>query len=565
MSPFLAGVLEWDVLPYLSLLVKATALLAFAGAVSFAFRGGAPAVRHLVWTLTVGALLVLPLASWGLPAWGVPLVSEVTSPRSASAEASTLASPAAGSGGQTVPSVGVAAVDPGSPGAKRVSPAMLWRRATSPAGLLLLWGAGSGAVFVWLLSGRVALHFVRRRATPLDDPEWDRVRRDCAWLLEIDGPVRLYRSRSATMPVTWGVVRPMVLLPESADSWPEDRRRAVLLHELSHVARGDCLTHLLAGLACALYWFHPGVWYAAGRMRVERERACDERVLSAGTPAPDYAAHLLDLARHCRAAVPAPLVALHMARPSQLEGRLLAVLAGPTARRPPTRLGIMGAAAAAMLLTLPLSALQPAVAEVSLDRESAVEEAAALAMPASLTPSAAVLPPPSPAPAVVDTPPKHDAGGRPRDAVQVSTDADSVARIVPRVPVSDAAFGIITRSGEAALLLRDSTIVVQLTDLGLEELGRDDAGEDEDRDFLASLLEKMLRTGLRMLLDHAVEYSLADLREARYEEGRLVLESRSGGDVFRNLEVNGRDVMADFHPRDARAFVARVNAARPRR
>jgi hypothetical protein len=75
MSPFLAGVLEWEVLPCVSLLLKATALLAFAGAASFALRGGAPAVRHLVWTLTAAALLVLPLASWALPAWGVPLIS----------------------------------------------------------------------------------------------------------------------------------------------------------------------------------------------------------------------------------------------------------------------------------------------------------------------------------------------------------------------------------------------------------------------------------------------------------------------------------------------------------
>jgi beta-lactamase regulating signal transducer with metallopeptidase domain len=565
MSPFLAGVLEWEALPYVSLLVKATALLAFAGAASFALRGGAPAVRHLVWTLTAAALLVLPLASWALPVWGVPLVSEAPSSRATSVEAPILASPAAGSGGPTVPAVEVAAVDRGSPTGEGVSRAMHWRRATSPAGLLFLWGAGSGVVLVWMLGGRVALHFVRRRATPLGDPEWDRVRRDCAWLLEVDRPVALYRSRSATMPVTWGVVRPMVVLPEGADSWPEDRRRAVLLHELSHVARSDCLTQLLAGLACALYWFHPGVWYAARRMRVERERACDERVLSAGTSGPAYAAHLLDLARHCRATIRAPLVALHMARPSQLEGRLLAVLAGSPDRRTPTRLGIAAATAAAMVLTLPLSALQPAVADVTADAPSAMEERAEPSLAASAVLSAPGPPHPSPAPAVADTPPPQAAGGRPRDAVQVSTEADSVARVVPRVPVSDAAFGIITQSGHAALLLRDSTIVVQLTDLGLEEIGRGDAREDEDRDFLALLLDRMLRTGLRMLLDHAIEYSVADLREARYEEGRLVLESRKGGDVFRNLEVNGRDVMADFHPRDARAFVARVNAARPRR
>jgi hypothetical protein len=106
--------------------------------------------------------------------------------------------------------------------------------------------------------------------------------------------------------------------------------------------------------------------------------------------------------------------------------------------------------------------------------------------------------------------------------------------------------------------------VVQLTDRGLEEIGRPDTRRDEDRGFLSTLLDSMLRTGLRVLLDHGIEYSLTDLSEARFEDGRLVLESRRGGDVFGNLDIDGRDVMADFPPRDARAFAARANAARPR-
>ena len=83
--------------------------------------------------------------------------------------------------------------------------------------------------------------------------------------------------------------------------WPTDRRRDVLLHELAHVKRLDCLTQALAQVACALYWFNPRHGSRARRMRVERERACDDLVLGAGTRASDYAGHLLEMAQACAA------------------------------------------------------------------------------------------------------------------------------------------------------------------------------------------------------------------------------------------------------------------------
>ncbi len=103
----------------------------------------------------------------------------------------------------------------------------------------------------------------------------------------------------------------------------------------------------------------PLAWAAARRLRAESERACDDRVLSLGTPAPDYAAHLLDIARSATRLGASGWLSTAMARPSELEGRLLGVL-NRTGRRVtvsrPAR--VVGAGCAiAMLLTL--SAFRP--------------------------------------------------------------------------------------------------------------------------------------------------------------------------------------------------------------
>ena len=82
--------------------------------------------------------------------------------------------------------------------------------------------------------------------------------------------------------MVWGFFRPTILLPADASNWQEERLRAVLLHELAHIQRNDWESQLIAQVMCAVYWFNPLVWFAARRMRVEAERACDDHVLNAG-------------------------------------------------------------------------------------------------------------------------------------------------------------------------------------------------------------------------------------------------------------------------------------------
>jgi hypothetical protein len=217
--------------------------------------------------------------------------------------------------------------------------------------LIAVWGAGVVIVLLPILAGWARLRGIYRRATrPVIELA------DC-----LDAP--FCRSRRPLMlqgdelasPMTWGVLRPVILLPGCARAWPRERLRAVLLHELAHVARWDCLTIMLARLACAVYWFHPLVWIAARRLRIESEHACDDMVMQAGVRATEYARDLLEVARSSRPPRGLAAAVVPMAQPLQLEGRLRAILDPSQSHHVVSRRGACLLFAVAALLLLPLS------------------------------------------------------------------------------------------------------------------------------------------------------------------------------------------------------------------
>jgi beta-lactamase regulating signal transducer with metallopeptidase domain len=335
-----------DWLPFLGeLAAKATlVLLLTAVAAALLWRSSA-AVRHLVWCVGVACVLALPVFSLVLPAWELPLLPA----RAAGATATpvlngTPGSPASAFTAQPPVSAPVAAAE---------------RGAWLPGAAAMLAGAGVFVGVLWFVLGFWGVSRIGRRAERVRDPEWLATAHDAAEGLGLRRPVLLLRSRGAVMPATWGLLWPSIVLPSLADQWSDDRRRAVLAHELAHVKRFDCLTQALAQAACVLFWWHPAVWYAARRLRVERERACDDLVLRAGTRASDYAAHLLEIARAHRGLRMAAPAMVSMARPSHLESRLLWVLDGARARGVPSAAATAMTVLVGLLVVAPLAAMRP--------------------------------------------------------------------------------------------------------------------------------------------------------------------------------------------------------------
>jgi TonB family protein len=219
----------------------------------------------------------------------------------------------------------------------------------------LLWAAGAALALAHMAAAWAVMWHRRRTARPICDssafPALCRIlgiRRDVA-LLEIP---------AGGMPLSFGVLRPAVFLPADATEWSEDRRRVVLLHELAHIRRGDLATQLVARAAVSLFWWNPLAWMVWREFVKERERAADDLVLAAGEPATAYASHLLEIARSMQAVPVLVSAAVAMARPSQLEGRLMAILDAHINRRSLSPRAPLAAAAVAVALVAPFAALQ---------------------------------------------------------------------------------------------------------------------------------------------------------------------------------------------------------------
>ena len=176
--------------------------------------------------------------------------------------------------------------------------------------------------------------------------------------LSLARPVQLLQSEHPSLLVTWGLWRPKVILPRAAQSWTEDRAAIVLRHELAHIRRGDWVVQIAGELLRTAYWFNPLVWIACARLRQESEQACDDEVLTSGVDGPDYATHLVELARLLKAESAPRLPAPAIARSSSLERRIRAMLDARLTRTPATRLARFMTAAALLTFTVALAAAQ---------------------------------------------------------------------------------------------------------------------------------------------------------------------------------------------------------------
>jgi TonB family protein len=301
--------------------IKVSFILLFALGATALLRRRAAAIRHLVLSAAVVSAVALPAVEWVVPAWHLPLGS--------SSLVRLEQRPEHRAAVETPPQGGFVAV--GREGFASVRPLM---DGELPGAV---WITGVTISLFLLLVGLGRLAWVASRAQRVVQGPWTDLAREISARYSLRRPVVLLQSDHPTMTVTWGLVRPRVILPVSARDWPEDRARVVLCHELAHILRGDWAIQMAAEILRSVYWFNPLVWIACKHLREDSERACDDAVLNFGVDASEYATQLLNLARAFESRRRMWLPAPEMARPSSLEGRIRAMLNARINRQPITR------------------------------------------------------------------------------------------------------------------------------------------------------------------------------------------------------------------------------------
>lgn len=200
--------------------------------------------------------------------------------------------------------------------------------------------------------GFLAIVLMRLRA-------WLRVRATlrCSVCIEIPAPVEVRSAPGLLEPGVVGIFCPKLLLPDGIlESLRPPQLEAVFAHELAHIRRRDNLTAALHMLVEAIFWFHPLVWWIGARLIEERERACDEAVLSLGNQPRDYAEAILQV---CKLYVESPLVCVSGVTGADLKKRVHAILSDVIGAELTSdkKIALAGAAVIAVILPVVVGAL----------------------------------------------------------------------------------------------------------------------------------------------------------------------------------------------------------------
>jgi bla regulator protein BlaR1 len=194
----------------------------------------------------------------------------------------------------------------------------VWNAA--PDVLFAVWALGAAALLaVWVARWR-RLSRIARQSTPLIDGAVVDALRAIERRAGVTRPIAVAASESSLEPGVFGIFTPTLVWPSRlGEHLSPEQIDAILAHEVTHVRRRDNLAALMHLAAQAAFWFHPLVWWIGARLVDERERACDEAVIGAGSERQLYADSIL---KTCRLFAESPLACVSGVTGADLKKRI---------------------------------------------------------------------------------------------------------------------------------------------------------------------------------------------------------------------------------------------------
>ncbi|PYT28844.1 MAG: hypothetical protein DMG57_13510 [Acidobacteria bacterium] len=272
-----------------------------AGLLTAAFRKNRAQVRHWLW-FSASFKFLLPFAllvTLGSHLQWAPAAQKIATPIAASAVSFTMRQ-----------------VSRPFPDTLTLGPSMKGTRDWALLTILGVWACGFASVALIRFRGWLRIRAAIRASTPIDIP----------------ATVQARSSPGLLEPGVVGLLRPILLLPAGIEKrLTPPQLAAVLAHELCHVRRRDNLFAAIHMIIEAMFWFHPLVWWIGAKLVEERERACDEEVLSLGNEPHVYAEGIVNV---CKLYVESPLVCVSGVTGSSLKKRIEAIMTNRIVPRP---------------------------------------------------------------------------------------------------------------------------------------------------------------------------------------------------------------------------------------
>lgn len=287
--------------------LKSTLVISMGFLLWLALRRASASARHLVLGATLVAILVLPAISFVVPALPLPILAPASAAPEIVAESVRAVNSQMTGGSATVAQTSSVGATPATHDKLNL--------------FLLTYFLVASALLAYLLLGVLRILWISRSATDISHSrQWKSI-------LTRHNKIsaRIVTSEEIDAPLTWGVFRPVVLLPATAELWNETDQRNALLHELAHIERKDWLMQMLARIVCAVYWFNPFVWITLRQLVLEAELAADDQVLEGGAKPDDYAQQLVALTQGSGRST-LPVAATTMAEQSMLTRRVYSIL-----------------------------------------------------------------------------------------------------------------------------------------------------------------------------------------------------------------------------------------------